>query len=131
MALLIVNLGERFRNVLDLDEVVQPFVWHSFCISINIDLKQVTVIHNGNIQAVQEFDEPKLQTEEKLRFMTFGKLLGAEFVGALTDVEVFGKPLPDEELIKWTLCQNQVKLPSQSKGYDYMITCEFFYSNYY
>ena len=126
MALLTVNLGERFRNVLDLDEVVHPFVWHSFCISININLKRVTVIHNGNIQAVQVFDELQLQTEEKLRFMTFGKLLGAEFVGTLTDVEVFGKPLPDKEMIKWTLCQNQVKLPSQSKGDNYMITCEFF-----
>ena len=107
-ALLVVNLGEPFKNIMALDETVLPFEWHSFCITINIGLKQIGVFHNVHIQAVQLFDKLELQTEDKIKVLTSGHLLGPEFVGTVTDVEVFGRPLPEQELLKWTLCQNQV-----------------------
>ena len=91
-----------------LDETVLPFEWHSFCISIDIGLKQIGVFHNGHVQAVQLLDKLELKTEDKFKFMTSGHLLGPEFVGTVTDVEVFGRPLPHQELLKWTLCENQV-----------------------
>ena len=68
------------------------------------------VIHNGYIQAVQMFDKVKLETEDKLGFLTAGHLMGTEFVGAVTDVEVFGNTIAEETLLKWTLCQNQVAI---------------------
>ena len=75
-----------------------------------MELKKITVIHNGYIQAVQMFDKVKLETEDKLGFLTAGHLMGTEFVGAVTDVEVFGKQIAEETLLKWTLCQNKVSI---------------------
>ena len=84
-------------------EVILPFEWHSFCISINIDLKRATVFHNGHIQAVQVFKE----LEDEGQILTSGHLGGSKFVGTITDFEIFGRPLPNEKLLKWTLCQNK------------------------
>ena len=90
-----------------MDEVVLPFEWHSFCISINIWLKQATLFHNGHIQAIQLFKKLNENSEDQLKFMTTGHLGGAKFVGTVTDFDVFGKPLTDQELSEWTLCQNK------------------------
>ena len=92
-----------------MDEVVLPFEWHSFCISINIGEKEARVFHNGHIQAIQSLEDPEDETENKSKFMTVGHLGGAKFVGLLIDFEVFGRPLPDQDLLQWTLCQNRVK----------------------
>ena len=90
-----------------MDEVILPFEWHSFCISINVGAKQATVFHNGHIQVIQRFGELDDDIEDQLRFMTSGHLGGAKFVGKIIDFEVFGKPLPKKELLQWTLCQNK------------------------
>ena len=92
-----------------MDEIVLPFVWHSFCISIDIDKKEAKLFHNGNIQAIQSFEDLEDETESKSRFMTVGHLGGAKFVGLLIDFEVFGRPLSDDELLQWTLCK--IKVP--------------------
>ena len=109
-ALFVLNLGEeanQFSNILGMDEVVLPFEWHSFCISINIGLKQATVFHNGHIQAIQNFKELTDDTEDDLKFMNLGHLGGAKFVGIINEFEAFGSPLPDKELFEWTLCQTK------------------------
>ena len=90
-----------------MDEVILPFEWHSFCISINVKKKEATVVHNGHIQVIQVFGELADEIEDEHRFMTEGHLGGAKFVGKLIDFEVFGRPLSDKELFQWTLCQNQ------------------------
>ena len=41
------------------------------------------------------------------QILTSGHLGGAKFVGTITEFEIFGRPLPNEELLKWTLCQNK------------------------
>ena len=108
--LLVLQLGEKsnqFSDVLEMEEVVLPFEWHSFCISINTGLKQAAVFHNGHIQAIQLFKKLNDGTEDKTKFMTSGHLGGAKFVGTIIDFEVFGRPLPDDDLLKWTLCQNK------------------------
>ena len=87
--------------------MVLPFDWHSFCISINVGLKEATVFHNGHIQAIQPFKKLEYGTEESSRFMTTGNLERAKFVGTVIDFEVFGGPLPDRELLDWRLCQNE------------------------
>ena len=75
-----------------------------------MELKKIMVFHNGNIQAVQMFDKVEIETEDKLGFLTAGHLMGTEFVGTVTDVEVFGRNVPEETLLGWTLCQNQVEI---------------------
>ena len=111
-ALLVLHLGEednQYSNVLEMDEIVLPFEWHSFCISININKKKAKVIHNGHIQAIQTFEKLEDETEDKSRFMTLGHLGGENFVGLLLDFEVFGSPLPDKNLLQWTLCDKRVQ----------------------
>ena len=93
-----------------MDRVILPFEWHSFCISINIAVKEATVFHNGQIQAVQLFDELTHDTPDESKLMTSGHLGGAKFIGTLVDFEVFGRPLPEEDLLKWTLCQKKVNI---------------------
>ena len=88
-------------------EVVLPFEWHSFCISINVGLKEADVLHNGNIQAIQLFDELKDNTEDTLKFMNSGHLGGATFIGVISEFEVFGRPLSVKEISQWTLCQKK------------------------
>ena len=90
-----------------MDEVILPFEWHSFCISINIGKKRATVVHNGKIQAIQLFRKLDDNVEDQDRFMTVGHLGGAKFLGKLIDFEVFGRPLSDQEISHWTLCNNQ------------------------
>ena len=110
MGLLNLNLGEsknQFSSLLDMDEIILPFDWHSFCVSINIGLKKATVVHNGHIQAVQEFHELEGVTEDQFKFMTSGHIGGAKFQGTLMDLDVFERPLPDEDLLQWTLCQSK------------------------
>ena len=72
----------------------------TFCISITVDFKKLIVFHNGHIQAVQRFGQLDDDIEDPLRFMK-----GAKFVVKLVDFEVYGRPLPNQELIDWTLCQ--------------------------
>ena len=91
-----------------MQEVVLPFEWHSFCISINIAIKKVAVFHNGHIQAVQAFpDTEEVKTENNFKILTSGHLGGEKFVGIVADFEVFGRPMPDQEMLEWTLCQNE------------------------
>ena len=109
-ALLVVHLGEKKNqnlNVLEMNELVLPFEWNSFCISINVETKKATVYHNGHIQAVQPFKDIESGTPESSKFMTIGNLGGSKFVGTIIDFEVFGRPLPKEDLLDWTLCQNK------------------------
>ena len=90
-----------------MDQMVLPFEWHSFCISINIALKQATLVHNGHIQLIQRFHEPETETEDQYKFMTSGHLGGAKFEGILMDFEAFGRPLLDQDMLYWTTCQSQ------------------------
>ena len=107
---LILNLGgkaNQFSNILGMEEVILPFEWHSFCISINVALKEATLYHNGHIQEMQKFGELNDNIEDALKFMTFGHLGGAKFLGKIIDFEAFGRPLTNKELLQWTLCQTQ------------------------
>ena len=109
-AILNLKLGEeanQFSNILDMLEVVLPFEWHSFCISIDIDRKQAALFHNGHIQAIQLLEKIKDDIGDEFKFLTLGHLGGAKFVGILTEFEVFGRPLSDQKLLQWTSCENK------------------------
>ena len=108
--LLVLNLGEvanQYVTTLGMDQMVLPFEWHSFCISINIELKQATLMHNGHIQLIQKFHPPEMETEDQYKFMTSGHLGGPKFEGILLDFETFSRPLSDEFILQWTLCESK------------------------
>ena len=107
------NLGlieNQYFTTLFMNETVLPFEWHSFCISIDIARQQAVLVHNDHIQAIQLFNDVETETEDKLKFMTSGHLGGAKFEGAIANFEVFSRPLSDEEIMQWTLCQIEVKI---------------------
>ena len=110
-ALLLLHLGaadNQFSHVLEMDEVVNPFEWHSFCISINIAKKEAKVFHNGHIQAIQKFEELEDETPVQSKFMVSGHLGGSKFVGKFMEFEAYGQPLADPDLLQWTMCNNKV-----------------------
>ena len=108
MALLVLTLGEEddpFVNSIALKETVLPHSWHSFCISINIQQKEVLVTHNGKVEANQPIEDVEDKYLKNFEFLRFGILGGTYFVGTIAEFEVFGQSLPLQELLNWTTCQ--------------------------
>ena len=106
------NLGlieNQYFTTLFMNETVLPFEWHSFCISIDIARQRGVLVHNDHIQVIQLFNDVETETEDNLKFMTSGHLGGTKFEGAIANFEVFSRPLSDEEIMQWTLCQIEVK----------------------
>ena len=91
-----------------MEELVLPFSWHSFCISIDVERLEATLVHNDHIQVIQRFGEVEDVVEDSLKFMTKGNLAGAKFVGVITEFEVFSEPFSVDELLEWTLCSKKV-----------------------
>ena len=66
------------------------------------------LFHNDHIQAVQNFTITHGDRHGLSKLMTNGHLGGSLFVGYLTDFQVFGTALPDEEILRWISCDIQV-----------------------
>ena len=100
------DIDNKFMNFLEMNELVLPFKWHSFCISLSSD--KALVYHNGEQQGVQTFNwrdnpiqMPKLNS---------GLIGGSKFKGTLADFQVFERALSENELSGWTRCQIQGNL---------------------
>ena len=91
-----------------MQEIIVPYAWHSFCITIDLDNSNIKLFHNDHIQVVQNFEVKHNDKEGLSKLMTRGHLGGAEFVGILTDFQIFGKVLSVETIYKWTSCKIQV-----------------------
>ena len=89
---------------MELFEKVLPFEWNSFCISLSPD--KVQVYHNGQVQGTQTLAENG--DGKHLKLMTTGLIGGAKFTGIISDLQIFHKAMPGEDLEKWTECQTQV-----------------------
>ena len=115
VALLVLTLGEEddpFVNSIALKETVLPHSWHSFCISIDIQQKQVLVTHNGEVEANQPIEDVEDKYLRNFELLRFGLLGGTYFVGTIAEFEVFGHPTPLQEILQWTNCQIKGKMLS-------------------
>jgi hypothetical protein len=99
-----------FKNILEMTQIILPFEWHSFCISIDPVNKNMKLFHNNIIQAEQDFTMTHGDKEGIAKLMTKGHLGGPKFVGFLTDFQIFGTALTDESILGWTSCNIQVFL---------------------
>ena len=97
-----------FNNILEMYEIVLPFEWHSFCITIDLVLSKMKLYHNDNLQAVQNFTIMHDDKDGISKLMTRGHLGGKKFVGYIADFQVFGTALTQKSVFDWTSCQNQV-----------------------
>ena len=99
-----------FSNILEMKQIVLPFEWHSYCISIDLSESTLKFYHNDQIQAVQNFTITHGDNDGLAKLMTKGHLGGPKFVGYLADFQIFGTALPEETIYEWTSCQNKVKI---------------------
>ena len=96
----------KFLNIVELYDKVLPLEWNSFCISLSTE--KVVVYHNGQVQGMQNMTIKDAGSQ--LKTMTMGHIGGAKFLGILSDLQIHSRELSGEELIKWTKCQNQVRI---------------------
>ena len=99
-----------FKNIVAMVEIILPFEWHSFCISIDPLNNDMKLYHNDHIQAKQNFSMTHGGKKGIAKLMSRGHLGGPKFVGFLTDFQIFGSALSDETLSGWTSCKIQVGL---------------------
>ena len=97
-----------FTNILEMEQIILPFVWHSYCMSIDPKNKTMKIFHNNLIQSEQDFTMTHKDKKGIAKLMTRGHLGGPKFVGFLTDFQMFGTALTEESLLGWTVCKNQV-----------------------
>ena len=97
-----------FKNIVEMDENIRPFEWHSFCISIDPSDNTMKLYHNNHIQAIQDFTMTHADKRGIAKLMMKGHLGGPKFVGYLTDFQIFGSALSEETLLAWTSCRNKV-----------------------
>ena len=101
----------KFTNIVELYQQVIPFEWNSFCISVSP--QKVLVIHNGREQGMQNMT--RNNAGQLLKTMTTGIIGGARFIGILSDLQIFGRELPQEDMIQWTVCENRVRMRKISR----------------
>jgi hypothetical protein len=114
--LVVLKLGNKFfdidknvfNNILELYELIVPFEWHSFCISIDLISSTMKLFHNDHLQGVQNFTIMHGDQDGISKLMTRGHLGGKKFVGFIADFQIFGTALTEESVFKWTSCQIQV-----------------------
>ena len=97
-----------FNILLEMREIILPFEWHSFCISIDPANKLVKLYHNNHIQAEQHFTIENSGEKGMFRLLTRGHVGGQKFVGYITDLQVFESVVADDVLFDWTSCTVQV-----------------------
>ena len=91
-------------NTIDFEEKIELNDWHSFCTSIDVVNNVVLVAQNGKIIAKSPFELTHNEGERLRRLMPVAEI-GA-ITGSVADVQVFKKPLTEEEIKKWTLCMD-------------------------
>ena len=104
-----------FNNILEMQEIIVPYAWHSFCISIDLVETTVKLYHNDHIQLVQKFSIQHVDKEGLSKLMTKGHLGGPKFVGILTDFQMFGKVRSEDFIYEWTSCQIKVGIQNHMK----------------
>ena len=95
-------------NRLELGELIGLNEWHSFCYSINLDLKMVSIIQNGKTIAEKEYEMSAVDAATLTDLMPYA-YVGCH-TGSVADIQIFARPLPYEDMYSWTLCTDQGKV---------------------
>ena len=99
-----------FSNILEMKEIVLPFEWHSYCISIDLTDKVLRFYHNDHIQTMQNFTITHEDEVGLSKLMTKGHLGGPMFVGYIADFQIFGSALSEDIIFEWTSCKTRVNI---------------------
>ena len=65
-----------FSNILVMKQIILPFEWHSYCISVDLLNKMMKLYHNDHIQAVQNCTFTHGDRDGLAKLMTKGHLGG-------------------------------------------------------
>ena len=97
-------------NSLELEERIGLNEWHSFCTSVDLDKKSLTMVQNGKTIVIKEYEmteDPKILTT-----LMPWVYLGCHS-GSIADAQVFARALSTEEMMKWTLCEDDSKVSKE------------------
>ena len=95
---------------IDLDDKIGVYDWQSFCVSMNLVEKFIYVVQNGNIILVKPFDSA-YEDFTRLKKLMQTVYIGS-FQGSVADTQVFSRPLSNDEMEKWTICEDSDKVRS-------------------
>ena len=96
-------------NFLELEEKVGMNEWHSICVSLDLEVNNLTIVQNGKMIGRQHFeithDDP-----ESLKKLLPHAYAGNINSGSLADIQIFARPLKFQEMNMWTLCLSEKKV---------------------
>ena len=110
------NAFNIFNSILELNEIILPFEWHSFCIHLDLVKSTIKLYHNDHIQAVQNLTLELNDEDGMSKIMTNVHIGGPKFVGFVADFQIFGSELSEEIIFGWTSCQIEVRLTALNQG---------------
>ena len=116
-----------FNNILEMNQIVLPLEWHSFCITIDLVRSQMKLYHNSNIQAIQNFTITHNDNVGLAKLMKNGHLGGNKFVGSIADFQIFGSAVEEKEIFEWTSCETEACLIQSA----YLIFLFSYQANYF
>ena len=85
-------------------EPLKIYEWQSVCISYNKDDKRKLMYHNGfkYLDTIMKEDQNNIVISKNFLSKVF---VTEAFRGSFTDLQVFRKPMEEENIRKWTICQ--------------------------
>ena len=72
-----------FKNILEMYEIILPFEWHSFCMTIDLAENTMKMYHNNHLQVVQNFTVTHQDQDGLSKLMTRGHLGGQNLLDIL------------------------------------------------
>ena len=107
-------------NNIDLDDEINLNEWHSFCLSIDLEIRNLTIFQNGEMIVRAHFEVTHDQPESLNNLLPYAYVAGHS--GSMADIQVFSRPLSPEEMRMWTLCENDGEVGTKTEKTQYQYT---------
>ena len=95
-------------NTIDFDEKIGIAEWHSFCMAIDVVGKTTKIAQNGKTIALKHLAYVHGDIDRMRQLMNVS-FIGI-FSGFIGDIQVHSRALTEEEMHKWTLCDDDEKV---------------------
>ena len=91
-------------NNIDLDDEINLNEWNSFCLTIDLTIRNLTIFQNGEMIVRKHFEVTHDDPESLNKLLPYAYVAGHS--GSMADIQVFSRPLGPEEMKMWTLCES-------------------------
>ena len=90
-------------NNVDLDDEINLNEWNSFCLTIDLEIRNLTIFQNGEMIVRKHFEVTHDDPESLNDLLPYAYVAGHS--GSMADIQIFSRPLAPEEMKMWTLCE--------------------------